>query len=261
MEENALNIYTDGSSFQHPRKGGVGILYIYIDRLGNEIRKEFPLNGYQDATNNKMELNACILALENIPYFGDNITYKDIYIFSDSKYVICNVQNAMFTWPKNKWCKSGGGPVLNASLWKKLIKEMQNTKKRVYFRKVKGHAKDQNNKKVDKLAKESAKNATNKPISVHKLRRKISKEKTQIGSVHLNGQRLTIRIIDSEYLKVQKTYRYRYEVMSKASEYFGCVDFLVTNLNVNPGHVYYVKMNTNQSNPGIDKIYKEIIKD
>ena len=261
MEENALNIYTDGSSFQHPRKGGMGILYIYIDNLGNETRIEFPVNGYHGATNNQMELNACVLALKNIPDFGEEVKYKHIFIFTDSKYVVENVSNAMFVWPKTKWLKKDGAPVLNANLWKELHKQIHQIHKRVEIRKVKGHSTDLNNKRVDKLAKESAKKADKKPLVVQKLRRKISKEKTKVGSVGIKGQKITIRIISSDYLKVQKTYRYRYEVMSKASEYYGLVDYIVTNENVNPGYIYYVKLNNEQNNPRIDKVYKEVIKE
>jgi len=260
LEENALNIYTDGSSYQHPRKGGIGVLYIYIDNLGNEIRKEFPVTGYYGATNNQMELNACIIALKNIPDFGGDHRYKNIYIFTDSKYVVDNINNALFVWPKTKWLKKSGAPVLNANLWKELHKQFQKIHKRIEIRKVKGHSKDLNNKKVDKLAKESAKKADNKPIVVQKLRRKISNEKTKVGSVGIKGQKITIRIISSNYLQVQKTFRYRYEVMSKASEYYGAVDFLVTKENVNPGHIYYVKLNNDQNNPRIEKIYKEVVK-
>jgi co-chaperonin GroES (HSP10) len=35
--EEALNIYTDGSSFQRPRRGGVGIRYIIINYAGDEV--------------------------------------------------------------------------------------------------------------------------------------------------------------------------------------------------------------------------------
>ena len=40
-DSNALNIYTDGSAFSSPRKGGVGIRFKFPDFLeknGNEIR-------------------------------------------------------------------------------------------------------------------------------------------------------------------------------------------------------------------------------
>ena len=257
--ENALNIYTDGSSFQHPRKGGIGILYIYVDSLGIEYKKEFPVLGYKGATNNQMELYACILALQNIPEFEEDQKYKKIYIFTDSQYVVKNYSNAMFVWPKTKWLKSGGAPVLNAELWKNLIRTVHKTQKMIEIEKVKGHSNDINNKRVDKLAKASAKQAYNEPVSIHKIRRKISKQKTSVGSIIMKGQRVQIRVIDSEYLKAQKTYRYRYEVISKKSEYYGMVDFLCSNGNINPGHSYSIRFNEDQNNPGIKRVFNEIL--
>lgn len=62
--ENALNIYTDGSCYSGPRRGGIGIIFITIDEAGNEVVEEIELPGYQQATNNQMELMACIKALE-----------------------------------------------------------------------------------------------------------------------------------------------------------------------------------------------------
>jgi ribonuclease HI len=258
MTENALNIYTDGSSLPKPRKGGMGIVYIYIDSLGNETIKEFPVTGYKGATNNQMELNACVIALKNIPDFGPDISYKNIYIYTDSQYVVSNYMNAMFLWPTTKWTRSGGAPVLNAEQWKDLIRVVKTIRKKIEIKKVKGHSVDPYNKRVDKMAKESAKKADKKPLVQTKLRRKISKEKTKVGSVEIKGQRIQLRIIGSEYLSVQKTFRYRYEVISKLSPYYGCVDFLCSDENVNPGHSYYVKLNNEKSNPKIIKVYREI---
>ncbi len=34
--ENAINIYTDGSSFSSPRLGGIGIRWVIINSLGQE---------------------------------------------------------------------------------------------------------------------------------------------------------------------------------------------------------------------------------
>lgn len=62
--ENALNIYTDGSSYSRPRRGGIGIRYITIDEFGNEEIDDHAPPGYKEATNNEMELMACIKALE-----------------------------------------------------------------------------------------------------------------------------------------------------------------------------------------------------
>jgi ribonuclease HI len=96
LHENALNIYVDGSSNPNPGKGGIGILYIYVDSIGEEIREELCPPGYQRATSIKMELMAPIIALQNIPDMGIEHKYKNIYIFSDSKYVVGNYQRAKF---------------------------------------------------------------------------------------------------------------------------------------------------------------------
>ena len=42
----------------------------------------------------------------------------------------------------------------------------------------------------------------------------------------LSGQRLTIRIITVEYLRVQHCWKYKYEVISEGSPYFENVDML-----------------------------------
>ena len=170
-----------------------------------------------------------------------------------------NHTTALYSWQKMKWLKSSGAPVLNAELWKELNKQILKCKKHIEIRKVKGHSKDANNKTVDKLAKFSAKNAFNKPLSIKIIRRKITTEKTVVGCVGMNGQRIIIRIIESEYLKEQRIDRYRYEVMSKSSIYFGMADFLCTKEQLKAGHIYSVRFNKNNNNPSVIKVFKEIL--
>lgn len=63
LEEKALNIYTDGSCYESPRMGGVGYLFVSVDEQGQpRIHEECP-PGWRSATNNQMELQACIEAL------------------------------------------------------------------------------------------------------------------------------------------------------------------------------------------------------
>lgn len=64
LAENALHIYTDGSSLPSPRRGGIGILFLLIDSQGREEISDSRHAGYKGATNNQMELQACIEALE-----------------------------------------------------------------------------------------------------------------------------------------------------------------------------------------------------
>jgi len=259
IRENTLNIYTDGSSYSKPRTGGIGIRYIYVDSNYEEKRIDLELPGYPGATNNQMELTACIQALKHSVTLDLDIKYNRIIVNTDSRYVVDNCYNAMYKWPKNHWCKSGGSPILNARLWKELVKCIKKASCRVEFEWLKGHSKDQDNKAADRLAKKSAKKPTNRPINVVTVRRKKSVKSIDLGSVRMQGQRLSIRIITSEYLNIQRINRYKYEVLSKRSKYYQNVDVACSNCGMSAGHTYIVTLNKNQNNPQILTVIKELI--
>ena len=120
--ENALNIYTDGSSLSRPRTGGIGIRFVFIYEAGEEVLQDFQFPGYKNATNNQMELYACITALKKTAKLDGLSSVAKIVIHTDSRYVVDNYKRAMFEWPKHKWCGRDERPILNTELWKKLIK-------------------------------------------------------------------------------------------------------------------------------------------
>jgi len=260
LTEGALNIYTDGSSYSSPRAGGVGIVFVLIDDGGNERVEESMFPGYRGATSNQMELQAPILALREAKRLGLTRDVRKIVIHTDSMYVYENYKRAMFEWPRTHWAKRGGAPVLNAELWKQLIKAIRSTGRIVEFEWVKGHAKNPHNKAVDKLAKQSAKRATQAPLTQVSVRRKRTSEKVQPGSVAMLGQRLSIRVITCENLRVQRVWRYKYEVLSKRSPFVGKVDWIYSanDLLVRDGHSYHVRLNEDPSYPQIVKVYREL---
>ncbi len=204
FRKHFLYIYTDGSSFSNPRKGGLGILYVYLDELENERCIFLDESGYKGATNNQMELMAVIEGLKKIEKQNIPISYNSIEVRTDSRYVVDNKNNAIYSWSKNGWLNKAGKPIENAQLWKELIKSIKAANCRVDIKWVKGHSKDPNNKMVDKLAKQSAKGFLNPPLTQIKLRRKNSTKPTKVGSVEVKGQKVTIRIINVEYLRLQK---------------------------------------------------------
>lgn len=258
-EENALNIYTDGSAYHSPRRGGVGIRFITYDENLDEVYQDIHFAGYQGVTINQMELTACILALKQaieLNFINSNI--QRIIIFTDSMYVAENYKKAIFVWPGTKWHIKSGRPVSNAELWKELVSLIRKTSLFVEIRWVKGHSKDQHNRAVDRMAKESSNLPFNKPISFIQVRRKISRHSVDIGCVIPSNQRISIRIITSEYLKIQKISKYKYEVISKNSPYLGFVDVIYSDENLKAGHSYYVKFNNEKNYPKIVKIYREI---
>jgi len=256
--EGALNIYADGSSYSGPRKGGIGIRFVTINDKGYEDVRDIEPPGHKGATNNQMELYACVEALKEAQKMYDLGYFSKIIINSDSKYVVDNYRNALFNWSGNGWRNYQGRPVENAVIWKDLLKLVKKVNKRVEFKWVKGHSKDSHNKAVDKLAKQSAKNAINKPLTVVSVRRKTTDKSVEVGSVKMQGQRILIRIITTEYLRTQKLYKYRYEVISKRSKHYRNVDFIFSALPIRDGHCYSVILNNNTNNPTIVNVLSEI---
>ncbi|MCP3682370.1 MAG: ribonuclease HI [bacterium] len=256
--DDALNIYTDGSSFSGPRKGGIGIRFITIDDNGNEVCHDIEQSGYKGATNNQMELYACMQALKEARRIYDLSSFNKIVINSDSRYVVDNHTRALFNWSKNKWRNREGRPVENAGIWRELLKAIKRTNRIVEFNWVQSHSKDEHNKAVDKLAKGSARSATNKPLTVVSVRKKKTDKAVEIGSVKMQGQRLLVHIITTEYLRPQSIYKYKYEVISRKSKYYGYVDLIFSKLSIRDGHCYCVSLNKNTGNPMIVNILAEI---
>jgi ribonuclease HI len=260
LKRNTLYAYTDGSSFSNPRNGGMGIRYIYLNESEEEQIIDYEPFGYKSASNNQMELLACVEALNHSLQLDVKSAYNRIEIRTDSRYVVDYIYFAQCVWPNQKWLNKDGRPILNVDLWKSLSKAIKGVKRPVVFEWVKGHAKDEHNKAVDKIAKKSAKAFLKPALTVVTLRRKTTKEKTKIGSVTNSGQKLTIRIVTSEYLKAQDIFRYRYEVLSIHSEYFGKIDFACSRLILKDAHTYIVSFNKSIKNPRILKLIQEVEK-
>jgi ribonuclease HI len=263
-DERDLNIYTDGSSYSGPRRGGIGILFVTVDGNGQEVVDEYPLPGYAGATNNQMELRAVIEAFSALVTRRAPVRagpWRRIVIWTDSTYLVDGYQSARFTWPQTGWMTRNGNPVANAELWRELIRLGGRTGTPVEVRWVKGHKTSAYNKAADKAAKRSAAQQTDQRVSQTKVRRKMTSNSVESGSVGMHGQRLTIRVISDEYLTVQKLNKYRYEVMSRASPYFGKVDFIFSDasLCLSAGHTYHVRVNSEARSPRVVKAFREIV--
>lgn len=262
IDDNALNIYADGSSLSHPRSGGAGFRFITVGEDGNEQFEDFFGTSYIGATNNQMELQACINALKEALSREDWNHVSKVIIFSDSRYVVDNYYHAIFTWPKTGWTKKTGEPVLNVSQWKELVKctgkIYEKFKMRTELRWVKGHATDEHNKAVDKTAKAAAKIKSSRKVHTTVVRRKKFDTKVQKGCVTMRGQRLSIRVVTAEYLQTQKISRYRYQVLSKKSPYYRCTDFIYSKEHLSAGHEYFVRVNSDSDYPQITRVFKEI---
>ncbi len=140
MEQNKIEIYTDGSSRGNPGPGGYGVVLIW-----GKIRKELS-RGYRLTTNNRMELMAVIAALEALKK-----TDLELLIHSDSNYV---VKAVMQKW-LDKWIRTDfKGGIKNKDLWLRYY--ALSKKHQIHFKWVKGHAENELNNRCDELATQAA---------------------------------------------------------------------------------------------------------
>ena len=130
-----VKVYTDGGASGNPGPGGYGIVM-----LSGKHRKEIN-GGFRLTTNNRMELLAVIIALENLKFEGTDVT-----IYSDSKYVVDAVTKG---WVFN-WVKKNFKDKKNPDLWKRFLNIY--SKHEVKFVWVKGHSGDEFNEVADRLA-------------------------------------------------------------------------------------------------------------
>lgn len=132
-----VHIYTDGSSRGNPGPGGYGI---YMKWVGKPYVKELS-QGYVKTTNNRMELLAVIVALEQLKKENTNVE-----VYTDSKYVVDSVEKEwIFGWERK-----GYKGRKNPDLWKRFLKIYR--KQEVSFQWIKGHNNHKENDRCDFLA-------------------------------------------------------------------------------------------------------------
>ena len=97
--------------------------------------------GYRLTTNNRMELLAVIVALEQLRYDGSEVT-----IYSDSKYV-CEAVNQgwLFEWERKRFKKKK-----NQDLWSRFLEIYRKHSVRLVW--IKGHSNITENERCDRLA-------------------------------------------------------------------------------------------------------------
>lgn len=259
-DEEALNIYTDGSSFPgKKRAAGVGVVLMWVDGAGDPQISEHAPTGYQSATIDEMEIQACIAGLQEAKRaFPDLGQFKKILLFSDSQYVTENFVKAMNIWPQRAWRGANGTPVKNIDLWKRLRKEVNALPRRVEVRWVKGHKSNIYNRAADKLAKKSAAMPFNRPLSVSQTTHKWSDRKTQRGCVSFDGREVKIRIISTKYMKYAREYEYRFEVIGPEDPSYKDVDFVWYKHVLSRNKCLLVRLNSDHEHPSIEQVLEEL---
>lgn len=260
IDENALNIFTDGSSFPNrQRAGGIGFRFVWVNEDGHEVIDDHSPPGWTSATIDEMELEACIAALKEAPRrLPDLRRFRRILLFTDSRYIVDNYDNAKYVWPKTRWKKRNGMPVSNTDLWKALMKQVGKIPMRVDLEWVKAHKGSLHNKAADALARESSTAPLNKSKRVRETTSKWSDNSTKRGCITMQGQTSKIRIISREYLKAAKTTEYRYEVIDPNDINFKALDFAVYEEALHRNKCYSARFNEDSSCPRIVEVISEL---
>lgn len=134
-------IYTDGACRGNPGPGGWGALI----RDGSGQRE---LSGAENqTTNNRMEMTAAIMALKALP----EGSLADLY--TDSEYVMKGLNEWLPAWKARGWKTAAKKPVKNQDLWQVL--DAANSRLKVRWHWVKGHAGNDGNEYVDRLANQA----------------------------------------------------------------------------------------------------------
>ncbi|MGE0089586.1 MAG: ribonuclease HI [Bacteroidales bacterium] len=134
-----ITIYTDGAARGNPGPGGYGVVM-----MSGIHRKELS-GGFRLTTNNRMELLAVIVALEQLKNENSNVV-----VYTDSKYVVDAVmQGWVFDWEKKRFNKKK-----NPDLWIRFLTVYR--KHNVTFHWIKGHANNKENERCDQLAVEAS---------------------------------------------------------------------------------------------------------
>jgi ribonuclease HI len=138
-----ITIYTDGAASGNPGPGGFGAIL----KSGGHY-KELS-GGYRLTTNNRMELLAVIIALEELKIPG-----SEVEIYTDSRYVCDSIEKKwVFGWEKTGFKKKK-----NIDLWKRFLAIYPKHLIRIHW--IKGHSSIPENEICDQLAVKASQSAS-----------------------------------------------------------------------------------------------------
>jgi len=128
-------------------KGGWGAVL----QQGSRVKEIH--GGEQNTTNQRMELTACIRALEQV-----KSGKYDVEVFTDSAYLVNCMQKKWYSaWQQNGWRNAARKPVENRDLWEQLLSLL--SLYTVRFFKVAGHSGNKLNERADELARQGIQDA------------------------------------------------------------------------------------------------------
>jgi ribonuclease HI len=260
FDPNHVVVYTDGSMLPRPRRGGYAFRIVTMDGTGGEQIHDYAPDGVLGANNQEMELLAILTAIKTLHGKKSPVdlgSFTRVMVYTDSMYVHQHFQTAIYRWSKSRYTRMGGAPVLHAEMWIELVALAQRLPVPVEISWIRRRS-CEHASAVDRMAKESARRPYGKQVTVRSVRRKHSDESVEPGSVRSDGQPIDIRLIEASYQRVQRCYRYRYEVLSENSPYCGKVDFAFSDKPLRHRDVHTVILNDDPRHPRIAEVIRSV---
>jgi ribonuclease HI len=257
-DPHAVQISVDGSCYPNEgRKSGYAGVVVYPD---DPSEHEVIFQGFAASTINRMELSACIAALDWVTEEEIGRRYSRVQIFSDSQYVVNGQFSAPF-WQKAKWRTTAGRPIDNWELWKEFLSTKSKAGVRIDICKVQNKS-TQLLKRVDKLAKAAAK--SHPRIDRGLVIGKIGRAKTR-GSATMfpaANQELVIRIVGSKTVGRTGENRFVFEVFDDTTNTYISKHFAycspVVGCQLHRQRGFRVKVNDNPDYPQILEVMEEV---
>lgn len=257
-DPHAVQISVDGSCFpKEKRKSGFAGVVVYPDE---QIEQQVVFQGFKESTINRMELAACIAAMEWVKDEGVGRRYTRVQIFSDSDYVVKWQFSAPF-WQSAKWRNSAGRPVDNWQLWKDFLSAKSKAGVRIDICKVRNKSTPLL-QRVDKLAKAAAKShpRIDRGLVVGKIgRANIKGNSTMFPAAN---QVLVIRIVGLKVVGPTRENRIVFEVFDESTATYISKHFAYctpeTGALLHRQRGFRVRMNDKADYPQILEVEQEV---
>ena len=257
-DPHAVQVSVDGSCYPNQgRRSGYAGIVVYPD---DPSPREVLFQGFEQSTIQRMELAACIAAIEWIREEQVGRRHSRVQIFSDSRYVVDGQRSAPF-WQKLRWRTSAGRPIDNWDLWKEFLSARSKAKVRVDILKVQNKSTPLL-KLVDKLAKAAAQCPTrvDRGLVVGKIGR--AKIKGTATLFNANGQLLVIRIVGSKAVGPSRENRFVFEVFDENTSAYTSKHFAYCNpetgAQLHRQRGFRVRMNDVENYPQIIEVIEEV---
>ena len=279
LDPHAIHVYTDGSCFKNPGGlSGCAADAYFPDHLQRDPEQivEF---GCSESNNSRMELLACIRALE---WVRDNRPWPSvtrIQIITDSDYIVSNLHRAR-RWKQNGWRNADDEPKRNSDLWDQLLKAHEKAGIKVTFHWIPGK-KEERTKRIDKAAKQAAKSVSAKTgASKRELtkaaKRQLLKKDTGFHPGAVSRSKVTgvtsryaakgdvavIHIFQKDKVHRSEENRIKFDLLDETASEYRTKHYAYSTAQIafvlHRQHSYRVRFNSNLKYPQIVEVIEEV---